>query len=129
MLANAHGPALRRGVGTSPHRRARTAIDRLEGTLVVRAGGELDLAAAPRWADSVLAVLDPGVRTVVVDLSRVSYFGVSGLSAMLTIDDARRRVGARLQLIAPPAAACRPSNVIGLTNRFAPRSVAGGGIR
>jgi anti-sigma B factor antagonist len=73
------------------------------GALLVTVAGEVDLLTAPEIARAVLGHLVARPRTVELDLSRVTYFGVTGIAALLAVRDATRTMGAQLRLVAGPA--------------------------
>jgi anti-sigma B factor antagonist len=53
--------------------------------IVVRAAGDVDLATAPLLVLALSeATAAPGAREVVVDLTKVEFFGAIGLTALLT---------------------------------------------
>ncbi len=60
------------------------------GYSLVRVGGEIDLATAPRLREELLAAVHGSPR-LVVDTTRISFIDSSGLSAL--IDACRRAEG------------------------------------
>jgi anti-anti-sigma factor len=74
--------------------------------LIVSVAGEVDLVTAPILADELRAA---GVRTLVVDLSEVSFIGAAGLSVLHA--SARRERG-RTGLVANTRAVLRPLSVV-----------------
>lgn len=76
--------------------------------LVVRVAGELDLQAAGEFRRRIEAELDRAqIRTVYVDLARVTFIDSSGLGALLGRWRRIRQEGGRMVLVAP-APAVRP---------------------
>ena len=74
--------------------------------LIVSVAGEVDLATAPMLADELRVA---GVRTLIVDLSEVSFMGAAGLSVLHA--SARRQRG-RTGLVANTRAVLRPLSVV-----------------
>jgi anti-anti-sigma factor len=73
------------------------------GAVLVTVAGEVDLLTAPEIARAVLGHLVARPRTVELDLSRVTYFSVTGIAALLAVRDATRTtMGAQLRLVAGP---------------------------
>ncbi len=62
---------------------------------LVRASGELDLAAVP----SLEAVLATSGSRVVVDLRDVTFLDASGLGVLVTASDRARRAGGAVRLV------------------------------
>jgi anti-anti-sigma factor len=73
------------------------------GVLAVAVTGDVDLLTGPEIARAVMAHLLVRPRYVELDLSRVTYFGVTGIAALLAVRDATRCMGAELRLVAGPA--------------------------
>ena len=57
---------------------------------IVAVCGELDMLTVPRLREELTAVIDGGVRRIVLDLSQVSFIDSVSLAAIVT---ARRRLG------------------------------------
>jgi anti-sigma B factor antagonist len=58
--------------------------ERLGGhTAVLRIGGEVDLYTTPQVKEEVLALIDGGVRRLVVDLSNTAYLDSTALGALV----------------------------------------------
>jgi len=74
--------------------------------LIVSVAGEVDLATAPILAGKLRLA---GVRTLIVDLSEVSFMGAAGLSVLHA--SARRKRG-RTGLVANTRAVLRPLSVV-----------------
>ncbi|TDV53689.1 anti-sigma factor antagonist [Actinophytocola oryzae] len=86
-----------------------------DGVALVTVSGEVDIATVP----SLRAVLlpqaaDHAVRLLVCDLSRVTFFGCSGVTALLDANAALTARGARLRLVAQTHAVLRPLAVTGM---------------
>jgi anti-anti-sigma factor len=71
-------------------------------TATVAVLGELDIATTPELTDA-LAALEPGYETLVVDLSRCTFFASSGISILLQEAHRSKQEGFELVVIkAPP---------------------------
>jgi anti-anti-sigma factor len=68
---------------------------------VLRAAGELDLAAACDLCTRVDAARDAGFRRVLVDLTQLDFCDSSGLRALIRAADEVTAGAGRLALIAP----------------------------
>lgn len=81
---------------------------------VVTVAGEVDMltVASLRQALAPLAA-DPAVRVLVCDLSRISFFGCSGVTALLDTRADMVERGAHLRLVARAHAVLRPLTVTG----------------
>ncbi len=92
-------------------------------TILLRIDGEVDLATAPlardQWA-KLVAQRQAGQDIAVVDLSRVTFLGSSGLAMLLGFADDAGRSGLLLRLFtAGVHAVQRPLETVGLLDRFA----------
>lgn len=63
--------------------------------------GELDMATVPRVEQAVAALLEQGARSVVVDLSAVTFVDSSGLRMFITLNERAAAEGFELGLIRP----------------------------
>ncbi len=90
--------------------------------------GEVDMATVPAFAAKVTEELSHSPRTVVLDMSGVTFFGVTGLKSLLDVDSMARAGGKELVL-----GACSPpvQRMLYLTRARTtstrPRSREGGG--
>jgi anti-sigma B factor antagonist len=75
-----------------------------DGETVVTVAGELDLATAPLLADIVDGLRDPGIDTVVLDVTDLEFCDSSGLSALVRSHRAAEEHGVRVVLRSPPPA-------------------------
>ncbi len=77
-------------------------VTRAGATATVAVVGELDIATAPKFVQA-LASLEPGYETLVVDLSRCTFFASSGISILLEESHRAKQEGFELVVIkAPP---------------------------
>jgi anti-sigma B factor antagonist len=91
--------------------------------IVLRIDGELDLATAPlareQWA-KLVAERQAGQDLAVIDLSRVSFLGSSGLAMLIAFAEDAERNGLYLRLFTAGAHSVhRPLQTVGLLDRFA----------
>jgi anti-anti-sigma factor len=77
--------------------------DLRDGALVVEISGDLDFLTSPILEERLHEMVLPGLRWLVLDLSRVGIISSSGLRAFLVIDKRLREQGGRLRLAAPTA--------------------------
>jgi anti-anti-sigma factor len=91
-----------------------------DGVALATVVGEIDIATVPflrlRLAPRAA---DPTVRLLVCDLSRVTFFGCSGASALLDLQDELIARGARLRVVADHNVVLRPLTVTGLLDVLA----------
>jgi len=69
-----------------------------ERSVVLEVVGELDLATGPELQARLAALIDSGVREVVLDLTEVSFLDSSGLSVLVTAMKRLRAGGGTLRL-------------------------------
>ncbi|WP_030398348.1 STAS domain-containing protein [Kitasatospora purpeofusca] len=86
--------------------------------LVVRVGGEIDLAAAPRLRRRLTTVLEAR-REVVLDLSEVTFMDCSGLGVLVRARNQADRSGKRLVLRGVGRPVARLLKLTGLSRRLA----------
>jgi anti-anti-sigma factor len=65
---------------------------------IVRLGGSLDFAAAPALRERLIGMLHPGIRLLVLDLSRVPSCDPAGLAVLIGIQRRARQLGIVLRL-------------------------------
>lgn len=86
-----------------------------DGVSVVSVSGEIDLATADLFRESLSPYLSDASTTLLVcDLSRVRFLACSGLSVLVDAQAALRARGARLAVVANNPAVLRPVLVTGL---------------
>lgn len=86
--------------------------------LELAAVGELDASNVDHFRESVERVADGRDGTLVLDLSDLSFIDSSGVSALLTLHEARTGRGARLVLSSPSDPVARVLELTGLTDVF-----------
>jgi anti-sigma B factor antagonist len=89
------------------------------GAALVCLAGELDIATAPRLREELLWLVNSGIRTVTVDLARLTFIDSTGLSVLVMAMKRLREEGGDLALRSPNPAAQHIFDVTGLTKVFA----------
>lgn len=85
------------------------------GVAIVSIAGEIDLATADTFRDSLSPHLsDPATTLLVCDLTQVRFMACSGLSILIDARSALAGRGARLSVVANHPAVLRPVTVTGL---------------
>lgn len=86
-----------------------------DGVVLVTVAGEVDMLTvfSLRVALGPPAA-DPAIRVLVCDLSRVSFFGCSGVTALLDTRAVMAKRDASLRLVAQGHAVLRPLTITGL---------------
>ena len=80
--------------------------------------GELDMAAAPRFRETVAELRAAGFDHLTVDLRRLCFIDSSGLRAILSLDADSRVRGSALELIPGPPAVQRTFELTGMLERL-----------
>jgi len=92
--------------------------DVTEHLVVLRVSGELDMLTAPILTEYVQEQFGrdaaSGPRTVVFDLTRVSFLGSAGLAVLAHAQTAAAGRGDAVQIVATARAVLRPLEVTGL---------------
>ncbi len=95
-----------------------TARDVAVGVTVVEVAGELDMATAPVVEEFVRLRLHDVVRTLVLDLSGVTFLGSTGINLLIELRTACEAAGTALQLVASSKVVLRPLELTELTGHF-----------
>jgi anti-sigma B factor antagonist len=86
-----------------------------DGVRLVTVGGEVDMLTVSSLRQTLAPIAsDPAVHLLVCDLSGVTFFGCSGVTALLDTRADMVERGARLRLVARAHAVLRPLTVTGL---------------
>lgn len=95
-------------------------VDRpASGIVVVRLAGELDMVTASRaWELIRLGLSAGGLRTIVLDLSELSFIGSAGLSVLVDTQTHARAVDIAVRLITASACVDRALEITGLRSDF-----------
>jgi anti-sigma B factor antagonist len=86
-------------------------------TATVAILGELDISTTPELTGA-LAALEPGYETLVVDLSRCTFFASSGISILLEESHRAQQEGFELIVIKAPAEVQRMFDLAGLEDKL-----------
>jgi anti-anti-sigma factor len=88
--------------GATPrHTGSRPAAGPRAARTVVRLRGALDIAAAPALRERLIGLLHPGMRLLVLDLSRVPSCDAAGLAVLVGTQRRARLLGIVVRLAAP----------------------------
>ncbi|WP_433271963.1 STAS domain-containing protein [Actinosynnema sp. CS-041913] len=96
-----------------------SALDHIADTVVIEVSGEIDMATAPCVIDFLRAHLPAAGRTLVLDLTKVTFFGSAGINVLLTLHSEVEPAGVRLRVVASTPAVLRPLEVTDLLRVFA----------
>ncbi|GAA4552839.1 STAS domain-containing protein [Pseudonocardia xishanensis] len=88
------------------------------GVLLVAVRGELDSATAPRATAALQRATTPGVRTLALDLSAVTFLASSGIQMLVSALRGDGGVDGDLHLVAPSDAVLRILRLLGLDQVF-----------
>jgi anti-sigma B factor antagonist len=72
-----------------------------DGSAVVRLTGELDLNTAPRAERALVDQLEPGARTLVVDLRGLEFCDAAGIRVFVRTRRRAQEVGANVRIVHP----------------------------
>ena len=86
--------------------------------IVVRLRGALDVAAAPALRERLIGLLHPGLRLLVLDLSRVPSCDPAGLAVLIGAQRRARALGIVVRLAAPSLPVARLLRLTGLDRSF-----------
>lgn len=98
----------------SPLLTVRTA--EVAGVTVLVVEGELDVDTADNVLDAVRLGFASGGPALVADLTRVSFFGSTGISTLITAHELADEQGKKLHIVAPQRAVKRPLQVTGVAD-------------
>jgi len=73
-------------------------VEQDRNSIVLRAGGELDIASAPGLEHSLLHALESGAQSIVLDLTAVTFIDPAGLRVLLWAAGRSRGEGDRLRI-------------------------------
>lgn len=103
---------------TSAHTRAGLSILRRPAHVVVKLSGDLDIATTPALRERLTALLHPGMRLLVLDLSGVSFCDAAGLAVLIGTKRRAASLGIILRLAAPGAQVTKILRFTGLDRTF-----------
>jgi anti-anti-sigma factor len=81
---------------------------------IVRLDGALDAAAASALRDRLIGLLHPGIRLLVLDLSRVPSCDSAGLAVLVGAERRARTLGIVMRLAAPSVPVAKLLHLTGL---------------
>jgi anti-anti-sigma factor len=93
-------------------------VRRPGAAVVVRVYGELDAFTVPVLETALLTELDACPKLLVVDLAGVTWFGVSGLIALVDVQEVAAATGASVRIAGAGPSVRRLVDIAGLTERF-----------
>jgi anti-sigma B factor antagonist len=85
---------------------------------VVGVTGELDVASAPALRDRLLALVNRGAPSLVVDLRGVTFIDSTGIGSLLRIHHRQGLVGGSVHFVADQPAVLRVLDLMQLTGRL-----------
>jgi anti-anti-sigma factor len=86
---------------------------------IVKLRGDLDVATAQKVRERLLAMLRPGTRLLVLDLSAVSFCDAAGGAVLIGTQRRATALGIALRLAAPRLRVAKVLHIIGLDRRLA----------
>jgi anti-anti-sigma factor len=92
-------------------------VERDGETVRLIAAGELDYATTPLFAEA-FERLEPGYATIVVDLTRCTFFASSGISLLLEQNAIAQEQGIEFVVIRAPHEVQRMFDLLGLDDRL-----------
>lgn len=90
--------------------------------------GELDSGTAPALAEAALAIVDQGIRDVIIDTSGLTLCDSTGLSVFIQVAGRLRAQAGRLALVAPSDVVRRALDAGGLAQAFVVAPTVAGAI-
>jgi anti-anti-sigma factor len=95
------------------------AVERVApGVTLVRVRGEVDLLTAPSLRAELDYQVDLMPSVLIIDLTRVAFFGVSGVEVLIEIYQRARQTEILLRLVANTRAAARMIKILRLNRLF-----------
>jgi anti-sigma B factor antagonist len=85
---------------------------------VVAVTGELDVAGAPSLRDSLLALLNRGVDSLVVDMRGVTFLDSTGAGSLLRLHHRQELLGGRIHFVVDQASVRRVLDLMQLNRRL-----------
>ena len=89
------------------------------GVAVVEVTGEIDMACDQPIRAAVADQLDRRPAGLVLDLTRVDFFGSTGISTLISAHEMADERGKKLHVVAPQRAVRRPLQVTGVADVLA----------
>src|SRR5580693_6663312 len=104
---------------TSGHTGSRPEAGRPAARTIVRLRGALDVAGAPALRERLIGLLHPGLRLLVLDLSRVPSCDAAGLAVLVGTQRRARLLGIVVRLAAPSLPVATLLSLTGLERNLA----------
>jgi anti-sigma B factor antagonist len=92
--------------------------EHVNGGVVLRISGEIDMLTAPRLREELGKLIDAHPKVLVLDLAAVVFFASSGLASLVEAREAAAAAGVPLRLACPSRSVRRPLQITGLAGRF-----------
>jgi anti-anti-sigma factor len=86
---------------------------------IVKLPAEVDVSNAEQVRDTLLAVLNQGISTLVIDMTQTSYCAAAGVSAVVRAYQRAQASGAAIRVVAP-APMVRRVLTVGRVDRVIP---------
>ena len=96
---------------------------------MIEVDGVVDAASSPRFAELIRKRLDSTVRTLVLDLSRVSFFDTAGVVALTEAAYRTQICDAALVLVTANRAVDAPLRLLDLGGMFAYADTIAAGLK
>ncbi len=91
---------------------------RVGRTLMIRAGGELDMYAAPALRDAIAGALDAGAPRVLLDLAEATFVDSTTIGVLAAASRQLREAGSRLCLRSTNRNVLRTFEIAGLDRQI-----------
>jgi anti-sigma B factor antagonist len=103
----------------------------IDSQVIVEVRGEVDVHSAPQLRDRLTQVIDGGNKSVVVDLTRLSFIDSTGLGALVAALNHAKGTEAALRVVCSSERVLKLFRITGLDEVFSiydtvPRAVAAG---
>jgi anti-sigma B factor antagonist len=89
-----------------------------EDSYVVAVGGELDMGAAPALRATIDRILEDGARTLVVDLSEVTFIDSTSIGVLMSALHRLKATGGSIELVCTEPNVLRVFEVVGLDRQL-----------
>ncbi|MGH8969162.1 MAG: STAS domain-containing protein [Actinomycetes bacterium] len=90
----------------------------ISGHTVVEVTGEVDVASAPELRDNLLALVNRGADSLVVDLRGVTFIDSTGVGSLLRIFHRQGLLGGQVHFVADQPSVLRVFDIMQLTRRL-----------
>jgi anti-sigma B factor antagonist len=90
----------------------------IESQVIVEVRGEVDVHSAPQLRDRLTEVIDSGQKSVVVDLTRLSFIDSTGLGALVAVLNHAKGTDAALRVACSSERLLKVFRITGLDSVF-----------